>query len=454
MKDTGSSVCFVSECTQLGESTCTHLASDGFKVDWFKHPRHALEKIRTIQYDALVSDDRLSQMSCADFITALGTDRQHSPPTMFITESDSIEASVNLIKLGAVDFISKPVNFELLSGKLHGICNNGQTRSHQHWSHPLGISSDMCKLEITLKTLAPHRQTPVLIIGESGVGKEVLARRLHEAQHVPGPFVAINCAAIPESLLESELFGHEKGAFTGAIRAHRGVFEQAIDGTLFLDEIGDMPQSSQAKLLRVLQDRAIIRVGGEQSIGINVRIVCATNTDLKRRVTQRRFREDLYYRIRVIELKIAALRERRTDIHWLASRFMAMHSRMYPDAEKTLDDSAQRALMEYPWPGNVRELKHAIERACILTPGHAISARDIVPEQTPCPNKPAQTLNAFLHSQERKRIEIVLDENNWNIGQTATALGICRKALWQKMKKHEIHQQLTLAESRARTVTR
>jgi DNA-binding NtrC family response regulator len=454
MEDTGSSVCFVSECTQLGESTCKHLASEGFKIDWFKHPRRALEKIRTIQYDALVSDDRLSQMSGADFITALVAERQHSPPMMFITESDSIEESVNLLKLGAIDFISKPVNFELLSGKLHGICNRGQTKCHQHWSHPLGISSDMCKLEKTLKILAPHRQTPVLIIGESGVGKEVLARRLHESQHVPGPFVAINCAAIPEPLLESELFGHEKGAFTGAVRAHRGVFEQAIDGTLFLDEIGDMPQSSQAKLLRVLQERAIIRVGGEQSINVNVRVICATNTDLQRRVTQGQFREDLYYRIRVIELKVAALRERRADIDWLARRFMAIHSRMNPDAEKTLDDSAQRALLEYPWPGNVRELKHAIERACIMTPGQAISAHDIMPEQTPCSNEPAHTLNAFLRNQERKRIEIVLDENNWNIGQTAVALGICRKALWQKMKKLDIHNQLTSVGSRAGAVTR
>ena len=454
MEDTGSSVCFVSECTQLGESTCKHLASEGFKIDWFKHPRRALEKIRTIQYDALVSDDRLSQMSGADFITALVAERQHIPPMMFITESDSIEESVNLLKLGAIDFISKPVNFELLSGKLHGICNRGQTKCHQHWSHPLGISSDMCKLEKTLKTLAPHRQTPVLIIGESGVGKEVLARRLHESQHVPGPFVAINCAAIPEPLLESELFGHEKGAFTGAVRAHRGVFEQAIGGTLFLDEIGDMPQSSQAKLLRVLQERAIIRVGGEQSIDVNVRVICATNTDLQRRVTQGQFREDLYYRIRVIELKVAALRERRADIDWLARRFMAIHSRMNPDAEKTLDDSAQRALLEYPWPGNVRELKHAIERACIMTPGQAISAHDIMPEQTPCSNEPAHTLNAFLRNQERKRIEIVLDQNNWNISQTATELGICRKALWQKMKKLDIHKQLTSVGSRAGAVSR
>ena len=438
--DTGSSVCFVSECAQLGESACKYLAGEGFKIDWLRHPQRALEKIRTVQYDALVCDDRLSQMSGADFITALVAERQHIPPMMFITESDSIQESVNLLKLGAIDFINKPVNFELLSGKLYGVCNKGKTQCHQQWSHPLGISSHMCKLEKTLNTLAHHRQTPVLIIGESGVGKEVLARRLHEAQHAPGPFVAINCAAIAESLLESELYGHEKGAFTGAVRAHRGVFEQAIGGTLFLDEIGDMPHSSQVKLLRVLQERAIIRVGGEQSIDVNVRVICATNTDLQRRVTLGQFREDLYYRIRVIELKVAALRERLPDIHWLAKRFMANYSRMHPDAEKTLDNSARSALLEYPWPGNVRELKHAIERACIMTPGHTISALDVLPEHTSCSDVSTHTLKTFLRNQERERIKIGLNENNWNIGQTAMTLGICRKALWQKMKKLDIHK--------------
>jgi DNA-binding NtrC family response regulator len=440
MEDPGSSVCLVSECAQLGESACNCLAGEGFDIDWLKHPGRALEKIRTIQYDAIVSDDSLSQMSGADFITAMVAERHHSPPMMFITEPDSVEEAVNLVKLGAIDFISKPVDFKLLSEKLHGICNREPSKNHQHLSHPLGISSGMCQLEKTLKTLAPYRQTSVLIIGESGVGKEVLARRLHEAQHTPGPFIAINCAAIPESLLESELFGHEKGAFTGAVRAHRGVFEQANGGTLFLDEIGAMPPSSQAKLLRVIQDRAMVRVGGEQSIEVNVRIICATNTDLKQCVTQSQFREDLYYRIRVIELKVPSLRERPTDILWLAKRFMAIHSRMYPGAEKTLDESAQRALLEYPWPGNVRELKHAIERACIMTSGNVISARDVMLEQTPCSIEPPGTLKEFLRTQERKWIQIALDENHWNIGKTAMALGISRKALWQKTKKLDIHK--------------
>jgi two-component system response regulator AtoC len=296
-------------------------------------------------------------------------------------------------------------------------------------------------LEEKIQILAPFNQTPVLIIGESGVGKEVVARRLHAMQLSPGPFVAINCSAIPHSLIESELFGHEKGAFTGSANTHKGVFEQANSGALLLDEIGDMPLAAQAKLLRVIQEKIVVRLGGEKDIPVNLRIICATNCDLQSKVECGEFREDLYYRINVIELNIPSLRMRQEDIIWLANQFLNLHSEQYSGNIKKLDALANQALLEYDWPGNVRELKNVIERACIMSTAPTIFAQDVFPQKTAftCEDK-NKTLETFLKSRERTYIDSKLRENNWNIMSTATRLGISRKSLWEKMKKYDLHK--------------
>lgn len=306
---------------------------------------------------------------------------------------------------------------------------------------PLGISSSMRQVEEKIRILAPYNQTPVLITGESGVGKEVVARRLHAMQISPGPFVAINCSAIPHSLIESELFGHEKGAFTGSVNTHKGVFEQATGGALLLDEIGDMPLATQAKLLRVIQEKIVVRLGGEKDIPVNLRIICATNCDLRSKVECGEFREDLYYRINVIELNIPSLRMRQQDIIWLAKQFLNHHAELYSGKNKKFDGLANQALLEYAWPGNVRELKNVIERACIMTTAPTIFTQDIFPQ------KPAltyededKTLESFLESRERTYIDSNLRENTWNIMSTATKLGISRKSLWEKMKKYDLHK--------------
>jgi len=292
------------------------------------------------------------------------------------------------------------------------------------------------------------RQAPaVLITGESGVGKEVLARDIHrlDARRRKGPFVAVNCGGLAESLLESELFGHERGAFTGALRAKEGVFERAHGGTLFLDEIGEMPVAMQVKLLRAVQDRAITRVGGERSVAVDWRLICATHRDLRQLVQDGTFREDLYYRIHVISLHVPPLRERPEDILWFARRVLDEYAVQYPDDPKSLSVCAESQLLRHDWPGNLRELRHCIERACILTEGPRIESLACLEVNEVAHAHPlrhqGQTLAGYVAARERERILEMLIANEWHIGQTADRLRISRKSLWEKMKKLEIQKQ-------------
>jgi DNA-binding NtrC family response regulator len=271
------------------------------------------------------------------------------------------------------------------------------------------------------------------------VGKEHVAKSFDRLARHSGacPFVAVNCGAISEGLFEAEFFGHEKGAFTGAVRAKRGFFEQAHCGTLFLDEIGELPLSMQVKLLRVIQERVLTRVGGESSMPVDFRLVCATNRDLREMVQQGSFREDLFYRINVIQIRIPPLRERPEDIAWFARRFLAETCQAHGGAPRTLSAAAERALMEYPWPGNLRELRHAVERACILAttptlePG-AFFGEGLIERQ---PRAAAASLGDYLQACERGYIQSALARNEGRITRTAAELGISRKNLWEKARK-------------------
>ncbi|MCX7169211.1 MAG: sigma-54 dependent transcriptional regulator, partial [Proteobacteria bacterium] len=248
----------------------------------------------------------------------------------------------------------------------------------------------------------------------------------------------VNCGALTETLLEAELFGYQKGAFTGAVRSHKGVFEQADGGTLFLDEIGDMSHSMQVKLLRAIQDRHITRIGSEASIPVNLRLVCATHQDLKQMVESGKFREDLYYRINVVHLRVPPLRERSEDILWLARIFLEEQTARKNSSPRSLSKSAERVMLGYPWPGNVRELKHAIERACLLSLKGAIQAEYLF-EEMPAALKPTdETLTEYLKVYEREYILRMLAANNWHVTRTATALGISRKNMWERMKRFDI----------------
>jgi transcriptional regulator with PAS, ATPase and Fis domain len=297
----------------------------------------------------------------------------------------------------------------------------------------------MRRVEEQLARMAGHPATPLLISGESGVGKELVAQRLHALQCPTAPLVAVNCAALPESLIEAELFGHEKGAYTGADRRRAGVFERAGAGILFLDEIGDMPLSLQPRLLRVLQSRSLTRIGGTQTISVPARVVCATHQDLGALVRDGRFREDLYYRIKVLDLRLPPLRERPEDVLWLAERFVADHGRRFPEERRTLQDADRDRLLSYPWPGNVRELHHALERACIMGQGDVLALDlESIGEPPEAAKQLTQGLKAHAQSGERTAILAVLATHGYAMATTAAALGVSRKTLWQKMKRYGI----------------
>jgi two-component system, NtrC family, response regulator AtoC len=435
-------ICLIEDDPIMGESMKERLTLEGFSVDWCETGADALEKLQQHDYKAVVSDIRLPDISGDNlFRQMISNPKIHMPPTIFITGYGTVESAVELLKLGAVDYLTKPLNPKALVEKLQELCR--ERERVVEGGERLGLSPAMQRLASKLPAIARHPETPVLITGESGSGKEVVARRLHSLGKEDFPFVAVNCAAIPESLIEAELFGYEKGAYTGAEKTRRGVFEQSEDGVLFLDEIGDMPLPMQAKLLRAIQERTIMRVGGDQLIDVHFRLICATHRDLTDLVREGRFREDLYYRINVIQLMVPPLRERPEDVLWLAERFIARHVENYPEERKRLGASAQETLLAYKWPGNVRELKHAVERACIMAPGASIEAADLFPDGSP--ERPESlreevSLGAVRKASERDYIVRALETHGWRMAETASTLDISRKTLWQKMKKMGIQR--------------
>ena len=439
----GPRVCLIEDDIIMGESLCDRLTLEGFSFDWHRDGRSALRSIGRQSYAAIISDVRLPDVDGEELVRTLLARGVPLPPFLFITAYASVARAVEALKLGAADYITKPFDIEELIEKTrHLVAAQGATVTSAASGPVLGVSPGMRRIEELLPRLASHRET-VLITGESGVGKEQVARLLHGLQPTlgKGPFVAVNCASVSETLLESELFGHERGAFTGAARFRRGVFEQAEGGTLFLDEIGDMSPSMQGKLLRAVQDRQITRVGGERAIAVDLRLICATNQELRGLVEQGRFREDLYYRINVIHLRVPPLRERQEDVLWLARRFLGECAgstghpcRMSPQAES--------ALLRHTWPGNVRELKHAIGRACILARAPVIQPWDLFQDdasgEPPICGMPDTTLEAYLRECEREFIVRALEEHRWHVSATADGLGISRKNLWEKMRKLRI----------------
>jgi len=437
------SLCLIEDDPFIGESLSDRLELEGFRVDWHQTAQQALTALRERRYVLVICDIRLGNDSGEQLFYTIKAENRVLPPFLFITAYGSIERAVTLLKLGAVDYITKPFDIEELILKIRALTDTPSRDMPPGHEPQLGISAPMQRIEGMLPLLAEH-QASVLITGESGVGKEHVARLLHHLRCGTAklPFVAINCAALSESLLEAELFGYEKGAFTGALRTKPGLFEQAHGGTLFLDEIGEMPPAMQAKLLRVIQDRRIVRVGGEREIETDIRLVCATNRDLEAQVAAGAFREDLFYRINVIHLHLPPLRERRDDIAWFADRFLAAYLAAHPDEPaREIDRSALQALHDHPWPGNVRELRHCIERACILSSQKVLTGSVLLdPGGMDTDAIPALTekLGEHMAATEREFIRQTLEHHDWHIIETAEALGISRKNLWEKMKKFDL----------------
>ncbi|MBI4997295.1 MAG: sigma-54-dependent Fis family transcriptional regulator [Rhodocyclales bacterium] len=429
-------LCLVEDDEIMGESLAERFRLEGFEVEWCRSAAAAAQALESGRYAVVVSDIRLPDRNGGELFLDLAGRLPMLPPFLFMTAFGTIDRAVELLKAGAADYVTKPFDIDVLVAKVSGLAQGYGARACE--PEALGVSPAMRRIAETLPRLARHGTT-LLITGESGVGKEHVANLFHcLAVGREAPFVAVNCAAIPESLMEAELFGYEKGAFTGAVKAKRGLVEQADGGTLFLDEIGEMPLSMQAKLLRVLQEHRLARLGSEASIAIDFKLVCATHRDLKALVEAGQFREDLYYRIHVIQLRIPPLRERSDDIRWLVRHFVEEFNRAHPEERRRLDPRTEQTLLAYGWPDNVRELKHAVERACVLSPGPLLGADAFLGEGLDGGSDTdavSQSLSDYLMACERDYLQVALDRNEWHMTHTALALGITRKTLWEKMRR-------------------
>ena len=438
-------LCLVEDDEIMGESLCDRFRLEGFEIDWQRSAAEAARAIGRRDYAAVISDVRLPDQDGGELFLRLKGEHAKLPPFVFITGYGSIDRAVELLKNGASDYVTKPFDLDSLVDKVRGlVAVRAQSLPSCATQNELGLSSAMQRVRDTVLRVSPHART-LLLTGESGVGKEFVAQLYHRCARDDErcPFVAVNCAALPETLFEAELFGHEKGAFTGAVRAKKGLIEQAHCGTLFLDEIGDMPLAMQVKLLRVVQDRRVQRLGGEASIALDFRLVCATNRDLKRLVEEGAFREDLYYRINVINVRVPPLRDRREDILWFAQRFIEDFHCAHGGERRRLEPRAEEALLAYPWPGNIRELQHAVERACILATGPSLTVEALFEDQAAGlapPDAGPDSLAGYLAQSERGYVMRALERNQWQIAHTAAELGISRKNLWEKIRKLGIRQ--------------
>jgi two-component system, NtrC family, nitrogen regulation response regulator NtrX len=394
--------------------------------------------------DAFLLDVRLPDGSGIDLLRQL-RERDLAAPAIMISGHATIADAVQATRTGAFDFLEKPLSRDkvLLSLKnaleqvslrrenerLRELVGGGST------TKMIGASPAFLRV-VEQATMASKSDARILIMGESGTGKELLAAHVHrESPFANGPFVKVNCAAIPSELLESELFGHEKGAFTGAISARKGKFELADGGTIFLDEVGDLHAGSQAKLLRVLQESEFHRVGGEQPIHVSVRVIAATNRNLSDLVAQQKFREDLYYRLNVVPIRVPSLRERPQDIGPMADYFLddfCSRNNFHP---KQIDNRARPILEAYSWPGNARELRNIIERMAILTAGNLLTV-DSVPVEIRLAQDPGpkSNLKEARESAERDHILRALDESSWNVSGAARALGMERTNLHKRIR--------------------
>ncbi len=423
------------------------LEEHDFQVEEAQDGESALAAFSREFFPVVLLDHRMPDMNGDDVLARL---KEMNPlvKVIMITAYGAVDTAVRVMRLGAVDFLEKPVDLMELLKKVETYMEDveveGDVKEVAKDLEDLPVDLDLyigksSKLRHSISVAKRVAETswPVLIFGETGTGKELMARLIHElSQRKEGPFITINCAAVPESLFESELFGHVKGAFTGAHKDKRGMFEIANHGTLFLDEIGEMPIQLQAKLLRVLQEQTIMPVGSTVTKKVDVRIISATNKNLKQMCEQGRFREDLYYRLNVFELEMPPLRNRKEDIPELVRFFI----KKYSQRPVKITDAALDKLIKYPWPGNVRELEHIIQRLVILARSNTISASDI---QLGKLNQEGlehedTDLQSKIEALEKKEILRALKSNKWVQTRAANELGISERVLRYKMKKYGI----------------
>jgi two-component system, NtrC family, response regulator AtoC len=436
------------------------LESDGFSVEQVTSGDAALARLEANSYDLLLIDVRMPGTSGLE-VTRITHNKFPALPIVVMTAFGSIDTAVEAIHEGAFDFISKPMNLaeikSILSRALaqRSLHRRAEKQTSQDDEYPselgkiIGKSASMVEVYKTVARVAPTKST-VLILGESGTGKELIARAIHE--HSPRanqPFVAVDCGALTETLLESELFGHVRGSFTGAVADKKGVFEEAQGGTCFLDEIGGISLNMQARLLRVLQEHEIRRVGGKEWVSVDVRGVAATNQDLPQAVTEGRFRQDLYYRLDVVSIRLPPLRERTDDIPLLARHFLTHYSKESGKSVSAISDQAMELVNTYRWPGNIRELEHAIEQGVALSYQPVLMPEDLPREvreqrtQQFSINQAAAAEFNFpdtpsLEEIKKRYVHHVLQITNGNVSATARILNVDRRSLYRMLARYKI----------------
>ncbi len=449
-------VLIVEDNPQHAELAQLELSAEGVNCTHKGSVEAALTWLAGNEPDVIVSDYHLPG---ADGMQLLGQVRTHWPhlPVVMVTGMGNEQTAVASMKAGAADYLIKDARLGYLQ-VLPTVVRKAfeknrllieverlrqQVRAHSQIGGIIGNSRPMREVLQTLEAIVPTVAT-VLISGESGTGKEVIARAIHySGPRASGPFQACNCGAIPENLVESELFGHEKGAFTGAVQRRLGAFEAAQGGTLFLDEVSELPLPAQATLLRAVQERQITRVGSTAVVRVDVRIVAACNKNLWEMVKNGQFREDLFYRLNVLTVELPPLRERGDDVLLLARHFLDQYSKENARPSRAFSAAAADVIRRYHWPGNVRELQHAVQRAVILARGEEIEPGDLPAalrgEKDPAPARPSPTHKSYnLAENERHLVSEVLEITNWNITQAARMLGLTRSTLYSKIERHEL----------------
>lgn len=432
-------VALIEDDAIMGESLLHRLELEGYEAVWWTTGGEALKGLRGAAIDMVICDIRLPDMNGEDVFREALPDLG-ATPVIFITGFADVDQAVRLVRSGAGDYITKPFDMDDFLERLEVLLQIG---CRGEGEGTLGTSPAMCNIERILRRVAGVDST-VMLTGESGVGKEVAARFLHQnSPRSDEPFIAVNCAAIPFNLLESQIFGHEKGAFTDAKARHEGYAEQAGEGTLFLDEIGELPFDVQAKLLRLLQERTFSRVGGKETLRFRARVVSATNVNLEDMVRHGRFREDLYYRINVIHIDVPPLRQRREDIFPLMERFMHDYVKSFHSAVRGISAIAQEQAMSHDWPGNVRELRNRVERAVALADGSWLTHADLFPDLLGADDAGVESQGVASLAQareafERRHILNALASTKGHISKAADLLGVSRTTLWEKMRKYDL----------------
>jgi two-component system, NtrC family, response regulator AtoC len=445
-------VLIVDDDTSMCELLTEGLVQHGYEARWHASPHEALAELAVHDYDVVLTDINMRDMTGLE-LCQKATEAHPELPVIVITAFGSLETAVQAIRAGAYDFITKPFDIDVVAIAIeravkHGVLTREVQRlqravdESRRFDELLGASPAMKEVYDLLERVGESEST-VLVSGESGTGKELVARALHRrSKRSTGPFVAINCAAMPEQLLESELFGHTKGAFTDARNARPGLFVQAKGGTIFLDEIGDMPIGLQPKLLRALQERTVRPVGGDTETAIDVRVVAASNRDLETAIEERKFREDLYYRINVIHVELPPLRARGADVLLLATHYLEHFAAQSQKDVRSLDPEAAEKLSSYAWPGNVRELANCMERAVALTRNESIGIADL-PEKIRTYRTSHVLVAATdptelvpMEEVEKRYILRVLEAVGGNKTLAAQVLGLDRKTLYRKLDRY------------------